>query len=387
MAPDATAKPRVLIAGGGVAGVEALLALRPHAAAVDVTMLSPDPDFLYRPMTVEEPFSGQPAEQLELAPIVAAAESQLRRASLAAVRAEDRRVVLGDGSDLPFDRLLVAIGGRAVAPYTSALMFMGAGAPLSVDELLRRAGDGGRIAFIAPPGASWPLPVYELALMTWRAAKRARAKIEIEIATPDPEPLALFGPVGSAAVAELLAARGIVFHGGAEVTEDEDGALRLTPGGPHLDAAVAVSVPQLRGPGIDGLPADGAGFIPVDEHARVSGLSGVYAAGDGTDCPIKQGGIATQLADAAAEHIVAELCGGPEPRPFRPVLRAQLITGPDTLHLLRDLGDPADRGRASSDPLWSDSQKIAGRHLSAWLAAETDHTSPLLPGLDGGTEP
>ena len=49
---------RVVVAGGGVAGLEALLAL--HALAgdkVDLTLVSPTPDFVYRPLAVAEPFA------------------------------------------------------------------------------------------------------------------------------------------------------------------------------------------------------------------------------------------------------------------------------------------------------------------------------------------
>ena len=63
----------------------------------------------------------------------------------------------------------------------------------------------------------------------------------------------------------------------------------------------------MEGPAIDGLPADEQGFIPIDDHARVKGLEDVYAAGDGTNFPIKQGGLGTQQADAAAEHIAHRL--------------------------------------------------------------------------------
>lgn len=49
---------RVLVAGGGVAGLEALLALRDLAGdRVSLTLLSPQDEFMYRPMAVAEPFA------------------------------------------------------------------------------------------------------------------------------------------------------------------------------------------------------------------------------------------------------------------------------------------------------------------------------------------
>ena len=46
-----------MIAGGGVAGLEALLALRAMARnQTRLTLIAPDPDFSYRPLAVAEPF-------------------------------------------------------------------------------------------------------------------------------------------------------------------------------------------------------------------------------------------------------------------------------------------------------------------------------------------
>ena len=59
---------RVLIAGGGVAGLEALLALRDLAGdRVELTLLSPETEFVYRPMAVAEPFGRGRADRHPLA--------------------------------------------------------------------------------------------------------------------------------------------------------------------------------------------------------------------------------------------------------------------------------------------------------------------------------
>ena len=58
---------RVLIVGGGVAGLEGALALRELARErVQTTLLSPESEFVYRPMRVREPFGLSEARRYPL---------------------------------------------------------------------------------------------------------------------------------------------------------------------------------------------------------------------------------------------------------------------------------------------------------------------------------
>ena len=110
------------------------------------------------------------------------------------------------------------------------------------------------------------------------------------------------------------------------------------------------------------------GFIPVDRHCRVRGLVDVYAAGDGTAFPVKQGGIATQQADAAAEAIAAGLGASSSPAAFAPMLRAMLLTGVAPMYLRASVGGDVDAGaQIAGHALWWPPTKIAGRHLGPYL--------------------
>jgi sulfide:quinone oxidoreductase len=259
---------------------------------------------------------------------------------------------------------------------------MATGEPLRIDELLddAAAAPSRRIAFVVPPGVTWPLPLYELALMARRRAEaRDLAALELVVVTPESAPLIMFGSVASAEVEALLRARRIEVQTGTYAHDPGNGALLLTPGDRRLDAGSVVAMPHLEGPAIPGLPADEHGFIPIDEHARVPGADDVYAAGDGTTFPIKQGGIATQQADAAAEHIAARAGAPVDPQPFRPVLRGKLLTGEESLHLKHDLSGGAGEGTAALDYLWWPPHKISGRYLAAWLGETTPHVDPAPP--------
>jgi sulfide:quinone oxidoreductase len=105
----------------------------------------------------------------------------------------------------------------------------------------------------------------------------------------------------------------------------------------------------------------------------------VYAAGDGTTFPIKQGGLATQQADAAAEHIAASAGADVDPRPFHPVLHGRLLTGDESLSLSADVGGGSGEGAASLDYLWWPPHKVSGRYLPAWLAGEEPRQDPEPP--------
>jgi sulfide:quinone oxidoreductase len=371
-------KPQVLIAGGGIAGLEALLALHDLAKdRVEITLAAPEPEFLYKPLSVEEPFSLAPAERRALEPLVRELGARFVQKALAAVRPADHVAELADGSESAYDALVVCVGGRTRPALPGAITFRASGQELDIDGLL---GGSERVAFVVPPFNAWPLPIYELALMSRRRVEELGLRdLRLTVVTPESAPLIIFGTVASEAVAQLLRVRGIDVEAGARAHESDSGELILTPGERHLDADAVLALPEMLGPGITGLPADDRGFIPIDDHARVGGVDDVYAAGDGTTFPIKQGGLGTQQADAAAEHIAARFGAPVEPRPFHPILRGQLLAGDESLNLQQDVAGGAGEGAASADYLWWPPHKVSGRYLAPWLEGDTPHFDPTPP--------
>jgi sulfide:quinone oxidoreductase len=363
---------RVLIAGGGVAALEAALALRALAGdLVAVELLAPDSHFVYRPLAVAEPFAlGEPA-RLELAGLAARAGALLRPGVLVAVDADRHLAHTGDGAVLSYDALLVASGAEAAAAIPGALTFRG---PPDVGKLTRLLDEAAarevpQLAFVLPRGAGWPLPAYELALLTADfLSERGLRDVELSLVTPEAQPLELFGTAASRAVRALLEERRVALHTGAYVRDLVEGELRLLPEG-TVPAARVVALPRLAGRRIHGLPQTQEGFVPVDPDGRVPGIPDVYAAGDVTTFPVKQGGIATQQADAAAETIAAAAGASITPEPFRPVLRGLLLTGRRPRFLHRELaGGAGNTSIATERPLWWPPAKIVGRHLAPFLA-------------------
>src|SRR3954451_16381872 len=160
---------RALIAGGGIAAIELVVALRKLAGdLVQIEVLAPGEHLVYRPLLVAEPFGLGTVHRFPLADILADQRS-------------DRRV--------------------------------------------------GRLESVDPAAhevvAVWPLPLYEMALMTADRAGTAR----VVVVTAEREPLGLFGDAASADVRARLERAGIELHTGAAALSFADGELTLASGG------------------------------------------------------------------------------------------------------------------------------------------------------------
>ena len=360
---------RVLVTGGGVAGLELLLALRDLAGdRVDLTLLEPREDFVYRPLSVREPFAGRAADRRSLDDITADLGVELRHDLLDRVEPAAKLAVTGGGQRIEYDQLVIALGARRVPAWPRVLTFRGEADSEAVHGLVQdlEAGYTRRVAFVVPPGITWTLPLYELALMTAQRGFDMSIESELTLITPEPSPLSLFGAEASRAVAELLSEAGIALETSAFADVPRGGEVVLRPGERELDFERIVALPLLLGPGVDGLPEDDRGFIPVDSHGAVIGVGDVWAAGDGTQFPVKQGGVATQQADAVASSIAAAAGADVEPHEFEPVLRGRLLTGYGDRFLRSEQGRASE---VSTRSLWWPPSKIAGRYLAPYLDA------------------
>jgi sulfide:quinone oxidoreductase len=361
----------VLVAGGGVAALEAALALRDLAGErTSVELLAPEPHFWYRPLAVAEPFRLGEVKRVELAELAAAARATYSPGALVGVDADRRLAYTAASGTLSYDVLLIACGALPRPAVPGALTFRGPADTDKIERLLEDVGAGRvrRVAFVVPWGAVWSLPAYELALLT--AAYLTAAGItscQVALVTPEEHPLQVFGRRASEAVQALLAERGIELHTRAYPAEAGAGELRLVPDA-TIPADRVVALPRLYGPRIDGVPQTVDGFVPVDPHGLVPGLTEVFAAGDVTTFPVKQGGIAAQMADAASEAIAAVAGAELDPQPFRPVLRGLLLTGAQPRYLRQEVtGGTGETSAASAEPLWWPPAKIVGRYLAPFL--------------------
>jgi sulfide:quinone oxidoreductase len=362
---------RVLIAGAGVAGIEALLALTELARdRVEVTLLAPTDRFVYRPLLVAEPFGIGTATSVDLKPLIAETGTEHLYDSLASVEPHDGVVTTASGAKLSYDALLIAPGAHPVPSVRGALSFAGDDERAHFGALLGELGHRGvkRLAFVVPAAATWSIAAYELALLTAHERDLRRLSgVELFIATHEAAPLELLGAAATQLVTARLEEAGITLRVASAVENFEDGELRFADGEP-LAVDRAVALPALEVPELPGLPQRDHGFVVTDVQMHVSGLESVWAAGDVTSFPIKQGGLAAQQADVAARSIAAHAGAHVPLQAFQPVLRAALITGETPDYMRSAIAGDADSEAAVGRALWWPPLKLAGRYLAPYLA-------------------
>src|SRR4051794_21138285 len=365
---------RIMIAGGGIAALEALVALSRQApAGCRITLASPATAFAYRPLAVQEPFGRGGGRRYALQAVARDLGAAYVRDALSRVDGPERTVVMQSGTVIRYDTLLVAIGARPYPAFAHGVTFDRETERAAFDELLADvdARLAPHVAIVVPEHVGWTLPAYELALSIAAYGHGPYGRpVAVTIVTHERQPLAAFGTTASRRVAEVLDEAGIAVVAGREAVVMSDGA--LIAGSQWITADRIVALPRLAGPRPRGVPCDPHGFIPVNGHGGVTGLPNVYAAGDGTSAAIKQGGLAAQQADAAVAHVLWRLGAGPEPQPPAPVLRGGLGTPPGPLSLQADLG-PGRAGEgsvASLRPLWPAPGRVASRWLGPYLEGE-----------------
>ena len=363
---------RVLIVGGGVAGLEAALALRDVAGErVATAVLTPATEFVYRPMRVREPFGYSEAHRYPLDEICRDIGTDLIRDAFKWLNPNSRTVHTEAGEKHEYDALLLAPGAVLRPRFKHAVTLDDSQLDEQLHGLIQDV-EGGyvhKLAFISPTPMPWPLPLYELALMTARRAYEMNVDVSVTLATPEDAPLAVFGTEASSAVERLLVEKGILFIPSAHCETPAPGQVSINPGSRRLYVDRVIALPELFGPSVPGVPLTAHnGFIPIDVHCKVVGLERVYAAGDATNFAVKHGGIASQQADTAAEAIAA-LAGAPiEPKPFHPVIHGMLLGGQAPLYLTAHItGGHGSSSEATGRAAGSPGGKIAAKHLAPYL--------------------
>lgn len=369
-------KPLLVVVGGGVAGLEACLALRAFAGdRARVTLIAPNRYFVHRPVRARDPLAVEGRVRTPLARLASAAGAELRHDRLAAVDTAARRIRTADGYELPYDALVLATGARSRRVPARAEPFdeeHTAGCRVLMHRLYE--GRIGSLAFVEPAAPTRAFDLYDLVIDTATRLRRERIAADLVLVTAEPAPLAMLGVRAAGFLHATLGAHGVRVVESAHVRAIGHGEVELAPLSRRILADRVIAAPRLAGPWLDHLPSDGEGFIPVDPHGRVHGVDGVYAAGDCTPFPVKHPSLAAQQADAVAAAIAADAGLPSTAEPFTPVLRGML---PSRLRWYVDApltGGKGDATEISALPLWSSSLRFDARFLANAFRAPVETT-------------
>jgi sulfide:quinone oxidoreductase len=346
-----TSPLRILVAGGGFAAAELLLALRALGEErVDLELISSSRVLPLRPTATADPTGGA-VDLYDLGELAAEVGARFRVDALEAVAPAAHRARLASGGVATYDALVLALGARPRAAVPGAVTYRDQRAAPQLARLLATRPE--RVVFAVPAGVTWSLPIYELALRTVREPW-ARA---VSIVTPERFPLEAFGRTVGAHVAGLLLDAGVRFLGD-------------TPPQVPLGTDAVVAVPRLVGRRISGIPGDWNGFVPTGARGWVEGIPDVFAAGDMTSFPVKQGGLAAQQADRIAELLALRAGADVEFDRARPILRTRLFGAPEPTYLHAELDDDGRpvAGVVSDEAPWWPGAKVFGRYLTPWMA-------------------
>lgn len=328
----ATARAKVVILGGGFAGLRALYRLRALGDEVELTLVDARTTSLARPALPEVAFAAKPVEHARF-PLTAPVQrsgAQFVNRPVDRVETEHRRVVFEGGDTLAYDYLLVALGaqkdydaipgfrdfGYSVCDDTEAPRLAEAvanfeGGPVVVGAALSRWGTRVQAPRLAAPCEG---PVAEIMFMLDHDLRRRalRANSPLRVFSPA---AVFFEDVGPRVHEDVGA---IIARCDIEVTTDkvlshlEKGAAVFTDG-ERWESALSVVLPPYTGnPVVRRSPGlgDEEGFVPTDAAMRHLEAPRVYAAGDGTSLSMpKLGHIAVMQADVASAALVHDLRG------------------------------------------------------------------------------
>jgi sulfide:quinone oxidoreductase len=376
------ARPTVLIAGGGVGGLEALLMVRRLLGErVRPVVLAPEAEFTYRQYAVAEPFSYGEVARFDLGDLVANAGGRLRHDALSGVNVEEKIAFTEAGAEIHFDALVIAVGAEAVNALPGALTYRGPASNADVHSaaLAMDRGEISRLAFAVPASAHWSLPLYELALLAAAHLTDIGDRPDgVHLVTAETEPLAAFGTRVGQRVRTELDRAGVKLHSGVAPARMTVDGLSLMDGS-VIPCDRTIALPRLEVSPLGGIEQGPHGFISTDARMRIGGSEDIYAIGDASWFPIKQGGLAAQQADVAAKAIAARLGATAEDEPFRPELRAALLTADGPIYLRS--GEEHEPAAISDAPLWWPPTKVAGRLLAPFIAYQARQSNQPLPAL------
>ncbi|MEW6581256.1 MAG: FAD-dependent oxidoreductase [Actinomycetota bacterium] len=387
-----SARPRIVVAGAGFAGLEAAYLMRMRMRDdVDITVVAPNDRFVFRPNTIYLPFGGDVDPLLvDLAAPFRRRDITHHRALVTEVDPVASTVATDDGQTHRYDALVLATGAAmrpdeipGLAEHACTIWTIDEMMELRtrLDALVARARDGERqrVLLTVAPNNKCAGPRYEIAFMleTWLRRQGVRDKVDIMYRTYEAGFIQAFGPRLHDVVVEEFAERGIDGRTGASLVEVREGESLFADGSREAHDLVVAFPPYVAQVRYEGLASDERGFVATRLETRQAvDHPAVYVPGDAGDFPVKQAFLAFLQADAVADHVASAVKGNRFATPFDPVSMCVMEMFDKATFAqvpLRLTGDPArpvevrpdagDGYRVGVSPLWRFGKKLLGMYL------------------------
>lgn len=408
------ATPKVVIVGGGFAGLETAFVLRHRLREqVDLALVSDQDRFLFKPNTIYIPFGG------DLESLLIPLDEPLGRRHISfhhtrvrEVDTDRRQVALDDGIVLPYDFLVLATGasmrpeevpglGQHASTIWTPQEMSRLGGRLQAMRNRVLSGEEQKVLFLVPPNNKCSGPLYEIVFMleTWLRKEGLRDKVDIGYSTYERTFIQAFGPRLHDVVTEEFAERGIHGHNGEIVEKVLDGAVEYADGTTREFDELISFPPYVAAFRFDGLESDDRGFLKTDlASRRVVGHPDVFAPGDTGDFPVKQAFLAFLQADAVGEHIAHEIDGKSIDHAFDPISMCVMemfdkatfaqvplqLTG-DPARPVEVRPDAGDGYKVGVSPMWRLGKKLLGVYLPMrFRAGEPFHAGMAWQLMDVG---
>ncbi len=319
---------QIVVLGCGTGGTLVANRLRKMFAPTEVhiTVVDQDDVHVYQPGLLFVPFG-----LAEIDDIVRPRRRQLHDdidlavCEIEHVDIDGRLVYLADGTTLAYDVLMVATGAVLVPEETEGLLgpawtkdvftFYDCAGAAGLAERLARF-DGGRLVVnVVDMPIKCPVAPLEFCFLAdWYFRERAiRERVEIVYATPLDG--AFTKPTSSAALADLLAEKGVELVTEFNTGEVDGDARKLVSyDGREVAFDVAVVVPLHGGaPYVSRSPGlgDALGFVPTDERTLQSkARPEIFVIGDAANVPASKAGSVTHFeGEVVAENVRRFLAG------------------------------------------------------------------------------
>ncbi|KAB2931801.1 MAG: sulfide:quinone reductase [Leptonema illini] len=325
-------KKRVLIAGGGIAGVEAAIQLR--RAGMPVTLISNRPSLFVYPLSIWVPTGERTIEDvsIDLKRLAERHGFDLVIDEVAEIQIKKKQLRLTTAGWTGYDYLIVGLGaGKRPVKGMDEHTFSICASPDQHDRIRERLVEiietgSGRIAVgfggnPDDPSAVRGGPAFELMFNIDHLLRKkgVRDRFELTFFAPMPSPGARMGPDALTALGKFFKRLNIRRHFGVKITEFKENGIAFEDGS-FIESDLIIYIPGLAGHPIlkkSDIPLNKAGFVQINDYCEVMhnfddtlDAYNVFAIGDtaaldGPDWRAKQGHIAEAMAQAAVYNILA----------------------------------------------------------------------------------